>query len=132
WADDVENLKRQIKKLNEAVVKLSADKTDVVAGAGAGKAGSEQMHALFLDISRGKPLWDNPLGKITRVDLQERQVYINVGSANGMKPEVTFNIFGAGWNGRADKEFKGTIEVVRVLDANSSLARITSLYDGDG
>ena len=27
---------------------------------------------------------------------------------------------------------KGTIEIIRVLDANSSLARITSLYDPDG
>ena len=49
-----------------------------------------------------------------------------------MKTEVTFNIFGAGRNGRADRELKGTIEVIRVLDANSSLARITSIYDAEG
>ena len=64
--------------------------------------------------------------------MQERQVYINLGYANGMKTEVTFNIFGAGRNGRADRELKGTIEVIRVLDANSSLARITSIYDTEG
>jgi hypothetical protein len=129
-----ENYKRQIKKLNEAMVKLSADRADMVAGAGAANGGrqGDSMHALLLDISRGRPLWDNPLGKITRVDWQERQVYINLGSAHGIKPEVTFNIFGAAWNGRADKDLKGTIEVIRVLDANSSLARITSVYDADG
>ncbi len=131
-ADKEEELRRKIKKLNDEVVKLSADKTDVVPGAANTTKVSGDIHALLLDISRGKPLWDAPLGKITRVDLQEHQVYINLGSANGMKPEVTFNIFGAGWNGKADKELKGTIEVIRVFDANSSLARITSVYDADG
>jgi hypothetical protein len=89
-------------------------------------------HALMLDISAAKPLWDEPLGKVLRVDLREQQVYINLGSAKGVRPQLTFNIFGAGWYGRADKGMKGTIEVVRVLDANSSLARLTALYDSDG
>ena len=35
-------------------------------------------------------------------------------------------------DGRAEKELKATIEVIRVLDANSSLARITSIYDIEG
>src|SRR5205807_5484011 len=45
---------------------------------------------------------------------------------------VTFNVFGAGKNGRADGSLKGTLEVISVLGANSSLARITSIYDTDG
>src|SRR5262249_35622911 len=40
-------------------------------------------HALMLDISSAKPLWDEPLGKVLRVDLREQQVYINIGSAKG-------------------------------------------------
>ena len=131
-SEEQDKLKRQIKKLNEEINKLTTDKTDVAVNAAAKPQAAEFSHPLFLDVSRGKPLWDLPLGKITRVDLQARQVYINLGSANGMQPEVTFNIFGAGWNGRAEKELKGTIEVIRVLDANSSLARITSIYDASG
>ncbi len=89
-------------------------------------------HALFLDISAGKTLWDLPLGKIARIDQNERQVYISLGSAAGVKPQLTFNVFGPSWYGRADKGLKGTIEVQRVVDAHTSACTITSLYDAEG
>jgi hypothetical protein len=79
-----------------------------------------------------KPLWDYPVGKIVRVDLQRRQVDINLGSKHGLKPETTFNIFGANPLGRPEKQMKGTIEVVKVLDSATSMCRITSLYDSEG
>ncbi len=131
---DIADMTRTVNTLKAQLLKSSADKTDVVAGlANTGApSGQGQLHALLLDISRGRPLWDAPLGKIVRVDLQARQVYINLGSANGMQPETVFNVFGTGPDGRADKQLKATIEVTRVLDANSSLARITSLYDMSG
>jgi hypothetical protein len=128
-----DELKKRIRKLTEDTDKLAKGSPDAPAAAPANNARpGGDVHALLLDVSQGKPLWDLPLGKITRVDLQSRQVYLNLGSANGMKPEVTFNVFAAGRNGRADKGIKGTIEVIQVLDANSSLARITSIYDSDG
>jgi hypothetical protein len=90
------------------------------------------VHALLLDISSGKPLWDRPQGKLIRVDMSQRQVVINLGSSSGVKPEVTFTIFGASPYGTAEKYLKGTIEVTRVVDAQTSLARITSLYEPSG
>ena len=93
---------------------------------------SGDLHALFLDLSRGIPLWDRPLGKVTRVDLERRQVYINLGSALGVRPELTFNLFADDGKGNADKFLKGTIEVIRVIDGQTSLCRITSLYDVTG
>jgi hypothetical protein len=128
------DLTRQLNVLKAQLLKSSADKTDVVAGlANTGIPGGQgQLHALLLDISRGRPLWDAPLGKIVRVDLPARQVYINLGSANGMQPETIFNVFGTGPDGRADRQLKATVEIIRVLDANSSVARITSLYDTSG
>lgn len=89
-------------------------------------------HALLLDISRGKTMWDDPLGKLVKVDMTNRLVHINLGSTQGIKPELTFMVFGPGWNQRAEKSLKGTIEVLRVLDRETSLARITSLYDAEG
>jgi hypothetical protein len=86
----------------------------------------------LLDVSSGKPLWDRPRGKITRVDMGQRQVVINLGSADGVQPELTFSVFGAGPYGNAEKYLKGTIEVTRVLDSRTSQARITSLYDAEG
>jgi hypothetical protein len=91
-----------------------------------------ELFPLLLDISPGKPLWDQPVGKVIRVDLDLRQAVINVGEAHGAKPELTFNVFGANSAGRAEKQMKGTIEIIKVLDTNSSLCRITSLYDADG
>jgi len=96
------------------------------------KAMASEYHPLILDISKGKPLWDNPLGKITRVNLGERTVNINLGDKNGVKPGLTFMIFGAGPDGRADKALKGAIEVIRVYNDNTSLARITAMYDANG
>lgn len=125
-------LTARIGQLSKEIEKLAAEKADLAGGAPAAKGPLDSPHALLLDISRGKTLWDQPVGKIIRVEPQERQVYINLGSAHGLKPEVTFNVFAAGNGSRADKELKGSIEVVRILDANTSLARITSLYDAEG
>src|SRR5262245_14165317 len=91
-----------------------------------------EQHAVMLDLSRGMPLWDRPLGKVTRVELERRQVYINIGSALGVRPELTFNVFADDGKGNADKFLKATIEVIRVIDGQSSLCRITSIYDAAG
>jgi hypothetical protein len=89
-------------------------------------------HALMLDISRGIPLWDRAHGKLTRVNLEKREVYVNLGTEHGLRPGVTFNVFGDDGKGSATGFLKGTLEIVRVIDNKSSLARITSLYDGAG
>lgn len=129
----------KIIKANERKIKiLEAEKRENagLAGAGGGPAvGSTRggdFFPLLLDISPGKPLWDQPVGKVVRVDLDLRQVTINLGEKHGVKPELTFNVFGANAVGRAEKQLKGTIEVIKVIDSNSSLCRITSLYDADG
>jgi hypothetical protein len=120
--------------LNAMIKKLKDERLELVgAGGGAMNGGrSGEASPLLLDISAGKPLWDQPVGKITRVDLDLRQVAINLGSAQGAKSELTFNIFGANAAGRAEKQLKGSIEIIKVVDAGTSLARITSLYDSEG
>jgi hypothetical protein len=130
----VDDRNKALGKLKTMIKKLEAERRDL---AGAGVApnpgrGAGEVVPLLLDISMGKPLWDQPVGKITRVDLDLRQVAINLGSAQGAKPELTFNIFGANAAGRAEKQLKGSIEIIKVVDASTSLARITSLYDSDG
>jgi hypothetical protein len=123
---------RAMKALNK---KLEALRNELAAAGGAAPnpgRGAGHFFPLLLDISMGKPLWDQPVGKITRVDLDLRQVAINLGSAQGAKPELTFNIFGANAAGRAEKQLKGSIEIIKVVDASTSLARITSLYDSEG
>ena len=104
-------------------------KDELKAGGSLNYAGTP--HALMLDISRGKPLWDMPRAKIVRVDDKAQRVHLDKGAENGIRTQMTFNVFGAGWDNRAEKMLKGTVEVIRV-DAKSSEARITSLYDSEG
>src|ERR1019366_2517482 len=124
---DLEKKQDEIKKLGEEhqdvvkalVRKINAyEKERDLAGGGGGNGGGApvmrptgDLMPLMLDVSTGKPLWDSPVGKVTYVNMELRQVTINVGSAHGAKPELTFNIFGANASGRAEKQMKGTIEI---------------------
>jgi hypothetical protein len=136
--EDTKKYQAQIAALDERVRQVGAmpvEKEKEKAPEGKAAKGQPvvvtQAHALLLDISKGKPLWDRPRGKIVRIDEAERRVYIDKGARDGVKPGLTFNVFGAGWEGRAEGPFKGTIEVVRVEPA-TAVARITSLYDAQG
>jgi hypothetical protein len=123
---------KALKKLNAKIKKLEDERRELAGGGVTPNPTRGDVFPLLLDITMGKPLWDQPVGKITRVDLDLRQVAINLGSAQGAKPGVTFNIFGANAAGRAEKQLKGSIEIIKVVDSSTSLARITSLYDSDG
>ena len=122
----VGNLKRQIAKLEDNARKAEG-------GGGAPLLRSlADVAPLMLDINSSKPLWDYPVGKIIRVEPDQRTVTINVGSSHGAVPELTFNIFGTNSAGRAEKQMKGSIEIIKVVDPSTSIARITSLYDSAG
>ena len=53
-------------------------------------------------------------------------------SKDKVKPGLTFTVFAAGWNGRGEGDLKATIEVIRVLDAGTSLCKVNTVYDTDG
>ena len=72
---------------------------------------------------------ESPRGKIVRVDVTGRMPYINLGSADGVKEQLTFSIFGHSPSGQMAKDPKGSLEVVRVLDAHLSQTRVTHLSD---
>lgn len=70
-----------------------------------------------------------PKGTVYRMDRTGDLPYIDLGSAHGLKAGQTFSIHGKGPDGRALRESKGSLEVVRVLDARTSQTRITALAD---
>lgn len=131
---ELEDRDGRIARLNQQIADLEKKLNDRSLGAVAAQPGSgaTDLHALMLDISRGIPLWDRPLGKIQRVDPTNLQVYIDIGKKAGVRPDITFNVFTAGPGGKADRQLKGTIEVTRVLNDTTSVARITSLYTPEG
>jgi hypothetical protein len=68
---------------------------------------------------------DQPKGKILSID-RGGMPLIDLGSSDNVRTSLTFNVLGAG-----SKERKATIEVVTILAEHRSIARVTSLRDGD-
>lgn len=124
------SLKKEITELKAQLTQALEKKDDTSVA-----RDSREPHALLLDVSMGKPLWDLPVGKVTRVHAgaKVREVTIDLGSAKGVRAHMTFNVFAPSKYAatRADKQLKGTIEVVRVLGPHTSLARITATFDPD-
>jgi hypothetical protein len=67
--------------------------------------------------------------KIIRMDARGTHPYINLGSADHVRPQLTFSVYSLGSDGRPYPQPKGTLEVVSVLSAHLSQARITSVKD---
>ncbi|MCS6851881.1 MAG: hypothetical protein NZ700_12020 [Gemmataceae bacterium] len=74
--------------------------------------------------------YDQPKGKILSVDRDGTMAYIDLGSADNVKPKLTFSIFGSA-PGKPGSVRKGALEVVQVLGQHLSLARITDNYNLD-
>lgn len=67
---------------------------------------------------------------IVDIDRTGKMPYINLGSADRIVPQLTFNVHAAQADGRLNTKAKATIEVVRVLGAHLSQVRITSTAEG--
>lgn len=74
---------------------------------------------------------DSPKGQVLRVDRQAGTVFINLGSADYLKPKVTFSIFSPSGAGKTTekRQKKGGVEVVSVLEPHLAVARITETVD---
>jgi hypothetical protein len=64
-------------------------------------------------------------GRITWVNQRHGLVWIDLGSDDGIRPQVTFSVSNALDADPEKAEKKGSIEVLRVIDAHMSEARIT-------
>jgi hypothetical protein len=65
-------------------------------------------------------------GRITWVNQRHGTVWIDLGSADGVRPQVTFSIAPEGLDDAAGADKKGSIEVTRVLGPHMAEAKITS------
>jgi predicted nucleic acid-binding Zn-ribbon protein len=70
-------------------------------------------------------------GKVVGLDPKGEVCWINVGSADNVRPNqgLTFSVFGAGRNGQADNVLKGSIEVIDILERHLSMAKIVEVTD---
>lgn len=65
-----------------------------------------------------------PSGKISYVNQRSRSVLINLGSADGLRPQISFSVYDKAETSATKSEKKAGIEVIRVMDAHLSEARI--------
>ena len=76
-------------------------------------------------------------GRIAWVDQRAGKVWINLGDADHLRPQVTFSVYSGDANDVNSAVSKGSIEVVRILSPHMSEARITGdkstrpLMEGD-
>ncbi len=77
--------------------------------------------------SEGKPISTD--WKIVKMDRSGKQPFINLGSAEGVRPGLTFSIHGQGPDGRPIPASKGTLEVLNVVNDTMSQAQVVSVKD---
>lgn len=65
-------------------------------------------------------------GRVTGVSQRYATVYLDLGSADGLRPQVTFAVAEAGLEDAAAAEQKGSIEVTKIIGPHMAEARITS------
>ena len=65
-----------------------------------------------------------PDGKVLWVNQPARIVWVNLGEEDAVRPQMTFDVYDVDQNNLIQPNVKGTIEILRVVDANSSEARI--------
>jgi hypothetical protein len=65
-------------------------------------------------------------GKITAVLPRERLVYINLGSADNLRAQITFSVYGQDSAKLVETESKAEIEVTQISGPHSAIARILS------
>jgi uncharacterized protein (UPF0333 family) len=65
-----------------------------------------------------------PDGKVTWVNQVTRLVWINLGSQDGLRRQITFSVFDREDSNPAESQRKGKIEVVRLMEPHMAEARI--------
>ena len=65
-----------------------------------------------------------PDGLVTNVNQKEGVLYLNIGSADNLKPQQTFSVYDKEMTGVMDAKPKGRIEVLQVLGEHLAMARI--------
>jgi hypothetical protein len=124
---EFEDLRKQMADLNKQNQKLTKDLAD------ARKTIKERGYEVAVaaakaevDVSRINP--DN-LAKIASINPGGDMPYINLGSADNLKRQATFSIYGKGIDGKPLRDPKGKLEVIRITGPHMAQCRITELRD---
>src|SRR5262249_15122290 len=139
---DLTNLKKERDKLEKQLAKVNTELTATKSAFDEAKArlntllektGTDPraVEAETFDAKASAALktWKNDWKVVRRTGAR---AYINLGSADGVVPQLTFSVHSRGMDGRLSATAEGTVEVVRVTGEHLSLVQITSERDPRG
>lgn len=117
------NIEKNTAEHEEAIAKANAEKTAL-------EANIAKLERSIDKLREGVPNPDQfaqPAdGRISWVNQRYGKVWIDLGSADGLRPQVTFSVVADGVADAEAAEQKGSIEVVRILGEHMAEASITS------
>jgi hypothetical protein len=132
--------KDEAEKNNQQYVKESKDKADLEAAKNKEikelkqkledlKLVREKLEGLLTQRQTDLIETDSPKGKIERFDYKTGIYYVNLGSADNLRPQVSFSIYGgdAVGKGATNRQRKGGLEVTNILGPHLAAAKITEL-----
>jgi len=75
--------------------------------------------------------FDQPKGKIATLPSGGQIAYVNIGSAQNIRAQqnLTFSVFSPGSPGHPNKDYKGKVEIIDVISANLSKAKIIEVVN---
>ncbi len=118
----VAQLASQRTKIDEMVAKSASEKSSL----------NEKISKLerLVEILKSNQVDPDPFaqpadGLIRYVNQRNRTVWINLGEADSLRPQVTFSVYDGDQNDALGAERKGSIEVTRILSAHMAEATIT-------
>jgi hypothetical protein len=135
---DKDKLSEQLAGIRQEIDRTKSD------AAVATKKQQEEVVGLSRDIEilRGNQLDPDPFaqpedGLVSWVNQAEQKVWLNLGSEDSLRPQVTFSVYSGDEADALKAELKGSIEVTKILGPHMAEARITKdkptrpLMEGD-
>jgi hypothetical protein len=109
------------KTTSEAAAKQEEQSRDLTQMSNLLAAATEKVR---IAEKKSGPTDERPDGEVTLVNSRINTVWIDVGSADGAVPQMTFSVVDRKETGGARSKAKGRIEITKVIDQHSSEARI--------
>jgi hypothetical protein len=118
-AEQVAAQRQEIDKVNADMAAAQKKQTEAIG------AMSRDVEILRANQAEADPIAQPADGIVSWVNQKEQKVWINLGDADHLRPQVTFSVYSGDETDALKAEKKGSIEVVKILSPHLSEARIT-------
>ena len=116
-------LAEQQKKAEEAAATAAAQQQNLQKSEQQLRQQLTLMKGKVDDLGRGSA-FDVADGRITYVSQRGNTVWVNLGSADGLRRQITFSVYGRDVSGVMQKDPKGTIEITQIMGDHLAQATI--------